>query len=226
MANVSNVILVHGAWADGSSWAKVVPILKAAGISPVAVQLPLKTLDEDVATVKRALALVDGPVVLVGHSYGGAVITEAGNDDKVSALVYVAAFAPAEGESAGSLGASVDPSPLGAELRPDSEGFLKMSEHGYYTAFAQDLADDEKSALYAAQAPSHVAALGGAIKRASWKSKPTWYVVATQDGAIQPSLERTMAKRMGATTIEIEASHLVMISHPKETAEMIIQAAA
>src|SRR5713101_9282675 len=128
MAKSLDVILVHGAWADGSSWAKVIPLLAARGHSVTAVQLPLTSLGDDVATVKRAIALSSGPIILVGHSYGGSVITEAGSDPKVEALVYIAAFAPDAGESAGSLGARVEPAPLGAEIRPDAEGYLKLSK--------------------------------------------------------------------------------------------------
>src|SRR5882724_12963880 len=127
---VRNVVIVHGAWADGSSWSKVIPLLLAKGLRVTAVQLPLTSLKDDVATVKRALALEDGPTVLVGHSYGGVVITEAGNDPKVSALVYIAAFAPDAGQSVGSLGASAEPVPMGAEARPDAHGFLKITEAG------------------------------------------------------------------------------------------------
>ncbi len=153
MAKSSDVILVHGAWADGSSWAKVIPLLAAGGHSVTAVQVPLTSLGDDVATVKRAIALASGPIILAGHSYGGAVISEAGNDPKVEALVYIAAFAPDAGESAGSLGASVEPAPLGAEIRPDAEGYLKLSQSGVSDSFAQDLTDTEKLVLYSAQSP-------------------------------------------------------------------------
>jgi pimeloyl-ACP methyl ester carboxylesterase len=138
MAKESDLVLVHGAWADGSNWAKVIPLLAAKGHSVTAVQLPLTSLGDDVATVKRAIALSAGPIILVGHSYGGAVITEAGSDPKVEALVYIAAFAPDAGESAGSLGASVLPAPLGAEVRPDAEGYLKLTQSGVSSSFAQD----------------------------------------------------------------------------------------
>jgi len=222
----TSIILVHGAWADGSSWAKVVPLLVGKGLRPIAVQLPLTSLADDAAVVRRAISLVDGPIVLVGLSYGGAVITEVGSDPKVKSLVYIAAFAPDAGESPGSLGASVEPSPLGSEIRPDAEGFLKITEEGFKTAFAQDLDDAEKEALYAAQGPTNGAALGAPITVPAWKEKPSWYAVAKNDGAIQPSLERTMASRIGATTIELEASHLAMLSKPSEVANLIGQAAA
>src|SRR5258708_25011561 len=154
MAKSSDVVLVHGAWADGSSWAKVIPLLTAKGHSVTAVQLPLTSLGGDVDTVKRAIALSSGPIILVGHSYGGAVITEAGSDPKVEALVYIAAFAPDAGESAGSLGAGVEPAPLGAEVRPDAEGYLKLTQSGVSNAFAQDLSDTQKLLLYSTQAPT------------------------------------------------------------------------
>src|ERR1700739_2279544 len=161
MTAASNVILVHGAWADGSSWSKVIPLLLDRGLRVTAVQLPLTSLKDDVATVKRAIALEEGPIILVGHSYGGVVITEAGDDPKVAGLVYIAAFAPDVGQSAGSLGASVEPAPMGAELRPDSQGFLKLTEAGVKNDFAQDLTPTEKSVLFVAQAPTAATALGG-----------------------------------------------------------------
>src|SRR5258708_18949922 len=204
MAKSSDVILVHGAWADGSSWAKVISLLAARGPSVTAVQLPLTSLGDDVATVKRAIALASGPIILAGHSYGGAVITEAGNDPKVSALVYIAAFAPDAGQSAGSLGASAGPAPMGAEVRPDSHGFLKITEAGVKNDFAQDLSPTEKDVLFAAQAPTAAGAFGENVSAPAWKTKPSWYLVANQDRAIQPSLERAMAK----TIKEIGRAHV------------------
>ncbi|UPG92781.1 alpha/beta fold hydrolase [Luteibacter aegosomatissinici] len=221
----SHVILVHGAWADGSSWSKVIPLLTAKGLDVTAVQLPLTSLADDAATVKRAIALESGPVVLVGHSYGGAVITEAGNDEKVSALVYVAAFAPDKGQSAGSLSASVQPPPMAAEVRPDPNGFLKLTQKGIFEDFAQDVSAREKGVLFAAQAPTSVKSLGGNITEAAWHQKPSWYIVAGNDRAIPPTLEATMAKTIGATTKTIQASHVVMLSHPDEVAATILQAA-
>jgi pimeloyl-ACP methyl ester carboxylesterase len=224
LAKTSNVILVHGAWADGSSWAKVIPILREKNLQVRAVQLPLTSKDADVATVKRALALVEGPTILVGHSYGGVIITEAGNDPKVSGLVYIAAFAPDVGESAGSLGSSVDPAPMGAEVRPDKEGFLSLTEAGVKSNFAQDLSAEEKDLLYVAQAPTAGAALGGNVSQPAWRMKPSWYLVATADRAIQPGLQRTMAARSKATTAEVESSHVAMLARPEETAKLILDA--
>jgi len=221
-----NVILVHGAWADGSSWSKVIPLLSAKGFHVVAVQLPLTSFTDDVATVKRAIALEAGPVLLAGHSYGGAVITEAGNDPKVTGLVYVAAFAPDAGQSAGSLNASVAPSPMAAELKPDAEGFLKLSEKGISEDFAQDVTATEKSVLFAAQAPTNVKSLGGQIGTPAWRSKPSWYILAENDRAIQPSLETSMAQAIHATTTRVASGHVVMLSKPADVAAVIAGAAA
>jgi pimeloyl-ACP methyl ester carboxylesterase len=226
MAKASNVILVHGAWADGSSWSKVIPLIVARGLHVTAVQLPLTSLKDDVATVRRAIALENGPIILVGHSYGGVVITEAGNDPKVAGLVYIAAFAPDAGQSAGSLGASVEPAPMGAEVRPDAQGFLKLTEAGVKNDFAQDLSPAEKEVLFAAQAPTAAGALGENVSAAAWKSKPSWYLVATADRAIPPSLERAMAKNIKAKTIEVAASHVAMLARPQETANLILEATA
>src|SRR6201984_3071939 len=225
MTKASNVILVHGAWADGSSWSKVIPILIDRELRVTAIQLPLISLKDDVATVKRAIALEDRPIILVGHSYGGVVITEAGDDPKVAGLVYIAAFAPDVGQSVGSLGASVEPAPMGAELRPDAQGFLKLTEAGVKNNFAQDLTPTEKSILFAAQAPTAAAALGESVSVASWKAKPNWYLVATADRAIQPSLERAMAKAINAKMVEIASSHVAMLARREETAKLILEAA-
>ncbi|MDE1994527.1 MAG: alpha/beta hydrolase [Rhizobiaceae bacterium] len=224
--SVKNIILVHGAWADGSSWSKLIPLLNAKGFNVVAVQLPLTSLADDAATVRRAIALEQGPIILVGHSYGGAVITEAGNDPKVSGLVYVAAFAPDAGQSAGSLSASVQAPPMAAEVRPDSEGFLKLTQKGVFEDFAQDVTASEKALLYAAQAPTSVKSLGGNISAAAWHSKRSWYIVASNDRAIPPTLEATMAKTIHADTTTIPASHVAMLSHPKDVAAVIERAAA
>jgi len=226
MTKALNVILVHGAWADGSSWSKVIPILRKHDLRVMAVQLPLTSLQDDVKAVERALAHVEGPTTLVGHSYGGVVITEAGNDPKVVGLVYVAAFAPDAGESAGSLGASGAPPPLGAELRPDQQGFLRITETGAKESFAQDLSASEKDVVFATQSPTAGVALGASVSKPAWKSKPSWYLVATSDRAIQPDLERTMAKKIKATTIEVKSSHLPMLSRPEETARLILDAVA
>ena len=226
MTRATNVILVHGAWADGSSWSKVIPLLIARGLRVTAVQLSLTSLKDDVATVKRALALQDGLTVLVGHSYGGVVITEAGNDPTVVGLVYIAAFAPDAGQSVGSLGASAEPAPMGAEVRPDAQGYLKLTEAGVKDNFAQDLSPAEKDVLFVAQAPTAAAVFGDNVSAAAWKAKPSWYLVARQDRAIAPSLERAMAKTIKAKTIEVDASHVAMLARPQETANLILEATA
>jgi pimeloyl-ACP methyl ester carboxylesterase len=218
---VRNVILVHGAWADGSSWSKVIPLLVAKGLHVVAVQIHLNSLEDDVATTKRAIALRDGRVVLVGHSYGGAVITEAGNDPKVAGLVYVAAFAPGDGESVNSISKPYPPAPLGAELRPDAQGFLWITPKGFAEDFGQDLSDSEKAVFTATQGPANAAAFGGTITNAAWKTKPSWFVVAGDDRAIPPALEKAEASRMKATAITLPSSHLAMLSHPNEVADII-----
>jgi pimeloyl-ACP methyl ester carboxylesterase len=221
---VRNVVLVHGAWADGSSWAKVIPLLEAAGLHVVAVQNPLTSLQDDVAAVQRAIALQDGPVLLVGHSYGGAVITEAGTDPKVAGLVYVAAFAPDAGQAVGELGKEFPPAPGGAEIRPDAGGFLMMTRKGIEEDFAQDLPRAERKILAATQGPTNGAALGAKVTNAAWKTKPTWYVVAANDRMIAPDLERQFAKTMKAKTITVPSSHVPMLSHAQQVAKLIIEA--
>src|ERR1700688_3830121 len=205
---VRNIVIVHGAWADGSSWSKVIPLLQAKGLHVVAVQNPLTSLADDVAATKRAIALEDGPVLLVGHSYGGAVITEAGNDPKVAGLVYVSAVAPDKGESAFGLITSV-PTPIGPELRPDKSGFLKLTPKGIAEDFAQDLSPTEIAILTATQVPTSVAAMKGEVTTPAWKSKPSWYIVAANDRAISPDFEAAQAKKIGATTTTVPSSHVV-----------------
>jgi len=224
MGKAIDIVLVHGAWADGSCWSKVIPPLVAAELGVTAVQLPLTSFDNDVATVKRALALADKPVVLVGHSYGGAVISQAGTDPKVTGLVYVAAFAPDAGESAGSLLASVPPTPLASELRPDAQGYLKMTRKGYFESFAQDLSEEEKIVLFTAHAPTNVASLGGNVTEPAWKKTRSWYIVAANDRAIDPKLEGRLAERMKATTTTVQTSHLAMLAAPKQVTEVILAA--
>jgi pimeloyl-ACP methyl ester carboxylesterase len=218
--------IVHGAWADGSSWSKVIPLLQAKGSHVVAVQNPLTSLAEDVAATKRAIALQDGPVLLVGHSYGGVVITEAGNDPKVVGLVYVAALAPSEGESVASATKPFPPAPLGSEVRADADGFLTVTPKGIAEDFAQDLPDEEKQLLTATQGPTAAAVFGATITTAAWKTKPSWCVIASNDRAVPPELEKAEAAAMKATSITVASSHVPMLSHPKEVADLIEQAAA
>jgi len=220
---VKNVILVHGAWADGSSWSKVIPLLEAKGLNVTAVQLPLTSLADDVATVKRAFALEDGPFLLVGHSYGGSVITEAGNDPNVAGLVYVAAFAPDKGESTLDL-ITANPTPVGPELRPTA-GFFKLSAKGVFEDFAPDLPEVDRKVLFATQGPIAGAALGVPITAPAWRNKPSWFVIAGNDRMISPKLEEAEAQEMKAKSITISSGHLVMLSHPADVAGFIEGAA-
>ena len=222
-AKVRTALLVHGAWADGSSWSKVIPLLEAKGLRVVAVQIPLTSFADDVSATQRAIALEDGPVLLVGHSYSGAVITEAGNDPKVAGLVYVSAVAPDKGESAFALITSV-PTPIGSELRPDSSGFLKLTPKGIAEDFAQDLSAKEIAVLTATQIPISVTAMKGEITVPAWKSKPSWYIIAANDRAISPDLEAAQAKRIGATTTTVTSSHVIMLAQPSKVAEVIFDA--
>jgi pimeloyl-ACP methyl ester carboxylesterase len=225
MSKISNVVLVHGAWADGSSWAKVIPMLVEKGLTVTAVQLPLISFEADVAAVRRAIALVEGELVLVGHSYAGAVIGEAGNDPKVKRLVYIDAFAPDVGESAGSLFAQFESAPLGAELRPDAAGFLKVTREGIFTLFAQDLDDDEKTAVHATQGPVSADALGSVLTKAAWHDRPTFFLIGDQDHAIPSAEQERMAARMGATIGHVNSSHVPMLSQPEAVAAFIVKAA-
>jgi DNA-binding NarL/FixJ family response regulator/pimeloyl-ACP methyl ester carboxylesterase len=223
--DVKSVLLVHGGWANSSSWSKVIPLLEAKGLSVVAVQLPLTSLAADVAAVNRALALEQGPVLLVGHSYGGAVITEAGNDPKVAGLLYVAAVAPDQGESALGLINSVA-TPASAELRTDRDGFLTLTPKGIAQDFAQGLSAREIRVLVATQAPIHLAAMNGTIGVPAWKSKPTWFVVAGRDRTISPDLEATIATKISATTLTIPTCHVVMLTEPAKVSAFIAEATA
>ena len=226
MTAISNVILVHGAWADGSSWAKVIPLLAARGFNVTAVQLPLSSFEADVATVRRAIALAEGEIVLVGHSYAGAVIGEAGNDPKVARMVYFDAFAPDAGESAGALMAQFEAAPISAEIRPDAEGFLSLTRAGVFDLFAQDLDEAEKAVVLATQGPVNGAALGGTLTAAAWRTRPTFYLIGDQDHAIPQVEQVRMAARMNATVAHVAASHVPMLSQPGVVADFIATAAA
>ncbi|SFC89562.1 Pimeloyl-ACP methyl ester carboxylesterase [Spirosoma endophyticum] len=223
---VKNIVLVHGTWADGSSWAKVIPLLEAKGLNVMAVQNPLTSLADDVAATKRAIELMSGPVLLVGHSWGGVVITEAGNHDKVAGLVYVAAAAPDEGQSFLELVQTAASTPGNDEIRPDAYGFVSMSPKGINEDFAQDLPESERKLLVATQGPQAFTALKEKITKAAWKSKPSWYVVAANDRMINPDLERTLAKKLKATTIELKSSHVAMLAQSEKVATFILEAAS
>lgn len=218
---VKNILLVHGAFADGSSWAKVIRPLREKGYHVVAVQIPLTSLADDVAAVNRAIKLENGPLLLVGHSYGGVVITEAGNDPKVAGLVYVAAYALDAGESILSVSKSGPSAPLNAEIRPDDAGYLKVTDKGIHDDFAQDLPEQERQILEATQVPVALSAMGGKVTEPAWKTKPSWFIVASSDRAIPPQYEQTMATRIGATTTIVPSSHVVMLAHPEAVVSVI-----
>src|SRR5690242_16363707 len=207
-----NVVLVHGLFADGSCWSDVIARLQPLGLNVTSVQNPLTTLDEAVAETRRVLARQDGPTVLAGHSFSGMIVTEAGIDPKVSALVYVAARAPDAGEDYAALAAKYPTPPASAGIIFDGdEG--RLSEEAFLRDFAGDLPKDKARILFATQQPFHKALLTGKTQHAAWRSKPSFYAVSTEDRTINPDLERFMAKRMNATTIEVRASHLSLISH-------------
>jgi pimeloyl-ACP methyl ester carboxylesterase len=223
---VKNIVLVHGAFADGSSWSKVIPLLQAKGFHVRSVGIPLTSFADDVAATKRAIAAEGGPVILVGHSYGGLVITEAGNDPKVAGLVYVAAFAPDADQTITEISKPFPP-PLGlSKLTPLSDGFLLLSPEGIETAFAQDLTNEEKALLVAVQPQTAGSIFGAKPTSAAWHSKPSWYIVASNDNMIAPEQEKSMAKQINATTTLLPSSHVVMLSHPKEVAKVVEDAAA
>jgi pimeloyl-ACP methyl ester carboxylesterase len=219
-----NIVLVHGLFADGSSWSEVIPRLQAVGLNVTSVQNPLTTLDEAVASAQRVLARQDGPTVLVGHSFSGMIVTEAGVDPKVSAVVYVAARAPDAGEDYAALAGRFPTPPASAGVVFDGdEG--RLTEAAFLRDFAGDLPEAKAKALYAVQEPFNKALLKGKTTQAAWRSKPSFYAVSTDDRTIDPDLERFMAKRMGAKTIELKSSHLSLISHPEEITQLILEAA-
>jgi pimeloyl-ACP methyl ester carboxylesterase len=222
---VRNAVLVHGAWADGSSWSKVIPILEKAGLHVTAVQNPLTSFEDDVAATKRAIALQDGPVILVGHSWGGIVITEAGTDPKVAGLVYVAAFAPDAGVKVADLGKDFAPPPGGAEIKPDASGYLSLTWKGVSESFAPDLSPAERKLVFATQGQTNSSVFGAQVTNVAWKTKPSWSVIAANDRMINPDLERQQAKAIGAKAITLPSSHVAMLSHPREVANLIIEAA-
>jgi pimeloyl-ACP methyl ester carboxylesterase len=222
-ASTRNVVLVHGAYADGSCWSEVIGRLQLAGLKATAVQNPLTSLADDVAATHRILALHVGPTVLVAHSWGGMVISEAGVDPKVSALVYVAARAPDAGEDYTALAARFPTPPASAGL-VKSGGFAQLSEEAFLRDFAGDIEPAKARILYAVQGRISESLFSGKTTNAAWRSKPSWYAISTEDRTISPELERFMADRMKAKTIEVKASHLSLISHPQEITDLILNA--
>src|SRR3982075_2903590 len=219
-----NVVLIHGAWADGSSWAEVIPLLQAAGLKVTAVQNPLTSLADSVAATRRALALQDGPTVLVAYSWGGTVLSETGTDPKVTALVYVAARAPDAGEDFVALSGKFPVGPVRAGIQ-EHDGFTRLSEGSFLRYFANGVEPKEAEVLYAVQEPTAASLFGGRTNAAAWHSKPSWNAEPKFDQTINPDLERFLAKRMNATTVELNAGHLSLVSHPKEIADLILAAA-
>ena len=223
-ADKPSVVIVHGAFADGSDWAKVIPLLQAKGLHVVAVQNPLTSLEDDVAVAKRAIDAQPGKVVLVGHSWGGSVITEAGANDKVSSLVYVAAFAPDAGQNSAELGKDYPAAPGFAHIKADASGFLTLTKEGMARHFAQDLPAAATSVMTATQGPILGKSFEQKLTVAAWKTKPSWYVVTSADHMIQPALQRDMARKIGATVTTLNSSHVPQQSQPAKVAQVILDA--
>jgi len=222
---IKNIVLVHGGFVDGSGWQPVYKILTEEGFNVRVVQNPTVTLADDVAVTKRAIAAADGPVILVGHSYGGVVISEAGTDPKVKGLVYVAAFAPDQGESISSLIANPAPGAPVPPILPPQDGFLFLDRAKFAASFAADVAPELAAFMADSQVPWGVEALAGAISKPAWRTKPSWYLVTTDDKMIPPPAQRSMAQRAESKVVETAASHSVYVSKPKAVADLIAQAA-
>jgi pimeloyl-ACP methyl ester carboxylesterase len=225
MESKTNIVLVHGAWADGSTWSKVITLLDQTRFNVTAVQIPLTSLEDDIAVTRNALAAQKGPTVLVGHSYGGAVITGAANQaPNVTALVYIAAFGLDEGESLEGLSKQGPPTAGASQIHPDANGFLWIDRDGFAKAFAADVDPTEARIMAAVQRPLSFKSFTAKSGPPAWKHIPSWYLVSSNDQMIPPQAEEFMAKRMGATVRAVPASHASMISHPKEVADMIVAA--
>ena len=221
-----SIVLVHGAFADGTSWQHVIPLLERDGYTVTAVQNPLTSLPDDIASTERVIAAQKGPVVVVGHSYGGTIITgAAAGNPQVKSLVYIAAYAPDAGEKISELHAKYAPTPLASALVPDTAGFLYIERAKLHDVFAKDVSTAEAGVLAATQKPLNSVAFNQAVTNVAWKAIPSWYLVSQEDRAINPDLERFMAKRMGAKTTEVKSSHVPFISHPKEVVKLIEAAA-
>jgi pimeloyl-ACP methyl ester carboxylesterase len=225
-AILPNVVLVHGAWADGSSWAPVIKELQAAGYNVVSPQFPHTSLADNVTRLKNVLATLTGPTILAGHSYGGQIISALGADDpKVVGLVYIAAFGLDEGESIGALLAQGAPTPALTHLIIDAQGYAWLPQDDFVNHFAADIDPAEAKVMWAVQQPLNTTTLTDVMGVPTWKSVPSWYMVATNDEAIPADVERLFAKRMGATTVEVESGHVAMISHPDDVTKLIEEAA-
>jgi pimeloyl-ACP methyl ester carboxylesterase len=222
---VKNVVLVHGGFVDGSGWQGVYKALKKSGYSVTVVQNPTFSLADDVAVTKRALATQNGPAILVGHSYGGVVITEAGNDPKVAGLVYIAAFAPDKGESVSALIKDPPPGAPVPPILPPQDGYLFLDKTKFAASFAADVSPDLAEFMADSQVPWGVNALSGTISEPAWRTKPSWYLLTTDDKMIPPAAQRLMAKRAGATVVEVKASHAIFVSQPQAVASLIEKAA-
>ena len=222
---VKNIVLVHGGFVDGSGWQGVYKALKKNGYNVTVVQNSTTSLADDVATTKRAITTQDGPVILVGHSYGGAVITEAGNDQRVVGLVYIAAFAPDRGESVSSLIKNPPPGAPVPPILPPVDGYLMLDKAKFPASFAGDVSPEEAAFMADSQVPWGMNALGGAVTEPAWKTKPSWYLLTTEDRMIPPDAQRQMSKRAGATVVEVRGSHAVYVSQPQAVAH-VIEAAA
>ena len=223
---IGTVVLVQGAFADGSCWAKVIPLLTKQGLKAIAVQNPLSSLGDDVKATHRVVEAQGGPVLMVGHSWGGAVITEAGNHHQVKGLVYVAAGAPDSGQSFDEWWKPYPPTPGAGQIKPYGEGYFALTPEGVRKHFVQDLPADEADVVYATQGPIAGKCFGDKIATAAWRSKRSSYIVAAQDQTIPPAVERNSAQRMGAETLVLESSHVPMLSQPGAVAEVIGKAAA
>jgi len=222
---VKNIVLVHGAFADGSSWGKIISRLQAKGYNVIAVQNPLTSLANDVAATKRAIAQMDGPVLLVAHSYGGMVITEAGNDPKVAGLLYVAALVPEKGQNANAVNAMMPTTGIEKTFQISADGFVSLPAKTVDEFFAPDASRDERKLIHATQVPLAASAVEEKVQSPAWETKRSWYIVAAHDRVISPDLERYKSKLIKATTIELNSSHVPMISQPDKVTAFIVNAA-
>jgi pimeloyl-ACP methyl ester carboxylesterase len=222
---IKNVLLIHGGFVDGSGWQGVYELLKKDGYNVSIVQNPTTSLKDDVAVTKRMLATQNGPSILVGHSYGGVVVTEAGNDPRVEGLVYIAAFAPDRGESVSSLIQNPPPGAPVPPILPPQDGFLFLDRTRFHVAFAADVSAEAAAFMADSQVPWGLDALNGAVSEPAWKRKPSWYLVSTDDRMIPPDAQRAMSKRAGSTVTEVKGSHAVYVSQPKAVAGLIAKAA-